>query len=177
MFWIALWIGLTLIFAVMSYSHYRPGYYNEGTWVFGVFAVIFTLVCLIGTAADYSLQRTDFTKIRSLEKKVQLYEAKRDNVSLIVRAELRKYPDLEKQVIGKINPSILLNFPKLQSNQTMTETLKQLLKLENEVYNFREKLIDVQQVIYAREISPWVVYVTPYQEFLGEENPVSVSGP
>ena len=130
------------------------------------------LVIFLVTTLNYSRQINDFASVQALEEKVGLYEMKRDNLSQIVRFELSKYPEFEKDVIENINPAILLKFPELKSNQTMVETLQQLLKLENEVYTLREDLIDIQRTIYAREISPWVIYVTPYEDFLSEKNPV-----
>lgn len=93
----------------------------------------------------------------------------------VVRAELSKYPEYEKKIFGDIKPEILLQFPVLKSNETIMKTVEQIVKLEDDVYKLRSRLIEIQSDIYWREIFPWVIYVTPYQRFFGEPNPVALT--
>ncbi len=90
----------------------------------------------------------------------------------MVKVELAKYPEYEKKIMGNIRPQFLLQFPKLKSNETITKSVEELVKLEDAVYKIRLELLAIQQEIFAREISPWVLYVPPYQKFFSEQNPI-----
>ena len=91
---------------------------------------------------------------------------------MMIRAELAKYPEYEKKIIGDIKPTILLQFPVLKSNETIVKTVEEIVKLEDQVYKTKAKLITTQQEMFYREISPWVIYVTPYKTLIGEANPL-----
>jgi len=140
--------------------------------VFSFFAII---VGIASSLIGYTNQLYDFAELRATDENITLYEGRREKLTLIVREELSKYPKYEKEVIGKIKPMILLNFPELKANETMTETLHQILKLENDVYDLERKRIRVRRDIYTRELSPWFPWVTSYKDFFGERNPVAVN--
>ena len=171
--WILLGILLAISVAITI------GVWSEDGRTAGIWVLFIALLISFGSVGGWSIgcsqtrQVKDFTRVKELDKKVVLYTQKKNNLTMVVRAELSKYPEYEKAIIGKINPAILLNFPKLKSNETMMETLKRLLELENKVYDLREKLIEVQREMYHREISPWVIYVKPYSSFLGKPNPIT----
>lgn len=125
---------------------------------------------IIGCA--YSNQLKDFAVIRRRNKKIDLFEQKSNELSGVVRDELKKYPEFEKLIIGEIHPEFLLNFPQLQSNQTIIETVNRLVELRNQVYDVKSRRIDALTKVYMREISPWLMFVKTYQSFFNETNPI-----
>ncbi len=145
---------------------------NEGFVVLAVIACIIFLIVGVINLDNFSRQIGDFTTLKALDKKITLYSDRRDNLTNIVRTELSKYPEYEKTIMGNINPQILLSFPQLKSNETMLATVKQILELQDKVYDLQKELIEIQQGIYYREISPWIIYVTPYEKFFGKSNPL-----
>lgn len=128
----------------------------------------------IGIMAPYTNQIADFSQVKGTLAQVALYKERRDNLVAMVKTELAKYPEYEKAILGKITPEILLSFPTLRSNETIVKTVEEIVKLEDAVYKIRAELINTQTKMFYREISPWVLYVTPYKSLVGEANPVTV---
>ncbi len=149
---------------------------SDGQIACYIFSVAFWLVAIIWfilmTAGTYTCQLQDFIRIKEIKSEIKLYKERKDNLAGIVKTELAKYPEYEQKIIGDIKPEFLLQFPDLKSNQTITTMVSGILKLEDSVYNLRNSLIGTQRKILYRETSPWVIYVTPYQKFFGEKNPL-----
>lgn len=143
---------------------------------FCVFAIIFWVIAsiwlILMTVGTYTYQLSDFTEIKGKKQQIRIYEERRDNLTGIIKAELAKYPEYEKQIIAEISPEILVNFPNLRSSETITKTVEEIVKLNDSVYKIRASIVEVQQRIYYREISPWVIYVQPYEKFFSEQNPL-----
>lgn len=150
---------------------------NKGiVFGWGVVSVIVGVIWLLSaTIGSYSNQLEDFSSVKQTKQEIKLFSERRESLVAVVRAELSKYPEYEKKILGDIRTEILLQFPVLKSNETIMETAKQIVKLEDDVYKLRSDLIKIQGCIYWREISPWVIYVTPYQRFFGELNPVALA--
>ncbi len=148
---------------------------NQGENV-GVPFIVFGLLCgailVLLNLFAFSSQISDCVALRALDAKITLFTERRDNLTEIVRVELNKYPDYEKKIINNINPKFLLNYPRLRSNETIMETAKQILQLQDKVYSLQEEVINTQRSMYYREISPWLIYVTPYKKFFGRPNPL-----
>lgn len=162
-------IGVALI--VIQAMNWFNGMEAAGV---GIFVVIVCVVIMaISIPCTYSFQTNDFARIKGLEKKIELYEKRSQELRAVIRSELDKYPALEKKILNKVNPQILLNYPTLKSNETIMMTCKEIIALEKDTYEIRAELIEQQQEIYERELSPWVVYVTPYEQFFGKKNPVA----
>lgn len=125
---------------------------------------------IIGCA--YSNQLKDFAIIRRRNKKIELFEQKSDELSIVIKEELKKYPEFEKTILGEIHPEVLLSFPQLQSNKTIIEIVGRLVELRNQVYDVKAQKIDALTKVYMREISPWLMFVKTYQSFFSETNPI-----
>lgn len=124
------------------------------------------------TLGAYTCQLSDFTEIKGKKQQIRIYEERRDNLTGVIKVELAKYPEYEKQIITDISPEILVNFPNLRSSETITKTVEEIVKLNDSVYKIRASIVEVQQRIYYREMSPWVIYVQPYEKFFSEQNPL-----
>ena len=180
MFLFALWLSFALPFSGLmiffGVGHNFCEYYDCNCvalfWIFLGLFVCLKLVMGLITGCAYSNQLNDFAVIRRRNKKIELFEEKSNELSGVVRDELKKYPEFEKLVIGEIHPEFLLNFPQLQSNQTIIETVNRLVELRNEVYTLKSQRIDALTAVYKREISPWLILVKKYQDFFEERNPI-----
>lgn len=139
-----------------------------------VFMFITVVASLCLTLGKYSNQIGDFSEVRGLKMKITLLEERRENLTSIIKTELEKYPEIEKNIINNLGPapSFLLNYPNLKSNLTITKTVDDIVKIQDEVYEMRGLLIENLQEIYLREISPWTICVKSYEKFFGEENPI-----
>ena len=150
---------------------------NEGRTVVSVMFGIVSLVVAglwfsVMTLGSYRAQLYDFSELKGTRAEIALYQERRDNLAIMVKTELSKYPEYEKKIIGDIKPAILLQFPALKSNETIVKTVEEIVKLEDQVYKTMAKLIETQQKMFYREISPWVICVTPYKTLIGEANPL-----
>lgn len=175
-------IGVFLILTFVSYLLYR--YYTRikntsidlefivagFTIVLGIIAVVFIIII---TSFPYASQLNDFSKIRGIETKIAVLKERKDSLTVMVKTELDKYPEYEKGIIkGLGDAQILFRYPELRSNETISKTVDDIVKIQDAVYNSRIELIELQRIIYSREVSPWFVYVTPYTKFFGERNPI-----
>lgn len=170
--------GLVVVTGVafwLQHNKHKSDLHYEDSWI------IFSTLLFIAAAAliairgfgSYAMQISDFASVRQTQSAINLFVERRDNLTVIIRTELAKYPEYEKKIMGNITPQILLQFPTLKSNETIIKTVEEIVKIENDVYKLREELIRTQAQIYYREITPWKLYVTPYEKFFGEKNPVS----
>lgn len=146
---------------------------------FCLFSIVFILATVTTvlslTFVRYSSQIADFSEVRGLKMKIALMEERKGNLTSIIKEELKKYPEIEENIIGKIGSSALLflgNYPELQSNKTITKTVDDTVKIEDDVYKVRGLMIEKLKEIYLREISPWTIYVRSYEGFFGEKNPI-----
>lgn len=138
-----------------------------------VFYAIATIWFACATAGTYTNQLKSFTNIKKTRMQIILDTERRDKLISILKLELSKYPEIEKEIIMNIKPDMMLlsQFPKLKSNETIVEMVNSIMVLENSVYEKRFCLIDLQRESYYREISPWVIFpVVTYANFFKEEN-------
>lgn len=158
-----------------QHNKIKDEYDYEGGWkvLSAIFFIAATILIAMRGLGSYSMQISDFSAIRQTQNTINLFVERRDNLAAVIRAELAKYPEYEKKIIGSIAPQILLQFPTLKSNETIIKTVEEIVKIENDVYKLRAVLIQIQTQIYYREITPWKLYVTPYEKFFGEKNPVA----
>ena len=171
-------VGVFLL--VLRDANLKNGSWKHGTdpsmsaALFGGLALVAAGIWLaVATLGSYTAQIQNFSELKGTQAGITLYEERRDNLVVMVRTELSKYPEYEKKIIGDIKPSILLQFPVLKSNETIVKTVEEIVKLEDRVYQTRAKLIKTQTEMFLREISPWVIYATPYKTLMGAENPVA----
>ncbi|MEK9182345.1 MAG: hypothetical protein AAB781_02005 [Patescibacteria group bacterium] len=143
--------------------------------VASIISILITVAAILGlTFGKYSCQIGDFSEVRGLKMKITMLEERRENLTSIIRKEMQKYPEIEKEIISNLGPapSFLFNYPQLKSNLTITKTVDDIVKIQDQVYEMRGRLIESLQCIYLREISPWTIYVKSYEKFFGERNPI-----
>ncbi|MFA6407367.1 MAG: hypothetical protein WCV80_01525 [Candidatus Paceibacterota bacterium] len=147
---------------------------SDGQSVCNIFSIVAFVVAGIWlvsmSAGSYTNQLEGLTQIKTVLNKIRLYEGRRDKLINIVKTELAKYPKLERKIMGNIKPEVLLEFPTLKSNETIAKTVEEIIELENSVYELQGSLIECQQPVYYREISPWVISIPSYEKILGEPN-------
>jgi hypothetical protein len=183
-------IVATVIFSIVALGlvMLRKGRIASKTWKMeyenakdkAAACVVFAVICWIITAiwlsamsvGPYTCQLSDFADIKKAKQEIQLYSERRDKLVEIVKVELAKYPEYEKKIVGNIQPQILLQFPNLKSNETIVKTVEEIIKLEDSVYKIRASMIETQKKMFYRELSPWVIYVTPYQKLFSQQNPL-----
>lgn len=172
-FFIALGVSLTFL------AQQRCKTTGSGN-VFYFFAIVFYITAAIWlistTVGSYSNQLSDFTHIKQINMQISLDTERRDKLINMLKVELSKFPEIEKEIIMSIKPDIMLlsQFPNLKSNETIADMVNQIVYLENSVYERRFHLINLQRQIYYREISPWVMSsVITYADFFKGENPLA----
>lgn len=148
---------------------------RHGVYTVGIcFCLFGCLYFILNTTSKYSNQVSDFTIISAKKQQIDLFEKRTETLSEIIKNELSKYPSHEEKVFEKINPQFLLKFPELKANETIRKSAKDLMELNDDVFNLKDQLIELYRVVYLREISPWTLWVKHYQDFFGEKNPIAV---
>lgn len=174
-------VGLFFVLVVVScfftimWKKADEGDRKENFLIFSIVFVIITIVVILSlTLGKYSNQIGDFSEVRGMKMKITLLEERRENLTSVIKNELQKYPEIEKEIISNLGPapSFLFNYPQLKSNLTITKTVDDIVKIQDQVYEMRGRLIERLQKIYLREISPWTIHVKSYEKFFGEINPI-----
>jgi hypothetical protein len=119
-------------------------YGNDGLEIGGMFLVvtgglgIIIKAILIGNVimAPISLKQN--------ELRIKLYQERLVEVEQSVRKELDRYPEYEERILGKVDPAILLKYPELKSNQTITEGFKSLIQYQQIVTKLKDKSIEIE---------------------------------
>ena len=91
-------------------------------------------------------------KLRQDRIALQQYK---ENVENNIRESLAKYPGIEKNQLKDINPTILLNYPKLRSSETLTAEFNALTRLDDKLLANRKEVIGTKNDIQNRKDSPY----------------------
>lgn len=136
----------------------------DARYVIGVMGCIATVVAAIVFLVMICLtvQGTMYYKINgpieltTLTSKLALMTQRRDDQSAIVRAELSKFPEIEKEIIGNIQPAILLGaYPELKSNEVIIGMVKALRRLDDDIVEIKQETIDKREKISKRYAWVW----------------------
>lgn len=141
-----------------------------------VVALATALIWLAASAGGgHYNQIRNLTNIQALLASQRMHEERREKLSIIIRNELSKYPEIEKQIIGDIKPDLLLlNFPNLKSDGVIMKISADIVSLENAVYDLRERILQEQKEILFREHNPWIICSRPsYRDYFGCDNPIA----
>lgn len=107
---------------------------------FEFFLTIFTVLSIVGVVSkvvmcghmiSYDINRT------FLEQKKGVYQKQVDEVESVIRLELSKYPDIEKEIFAKIKSSndFIVAYPQIKSNTTIIESAKIIRTYRSKIYN------------------------------------------
>lgn len=173
-----LFFALVVISGFFTIMWKKEEKYSGTGYIFCTLAIGFMVATIVVistlTLGKYSYQIADFSEVRGLKMKITLLEERREKLTFIIENELKKYPEIEKDIISKIGsvPLFFMNYPQLKSNETIIKTVNDIVEINDQVYNIRGLFIETLQRIYLREISPWTIYVKTYERFFKEKNPI-----
>lgn len=178
MFYLGIVLFLGLVFmgvgALITYD--EDGEYLSGILGGGLVWLFFALfLYVMPSATMYSEQIHSIAKIKAETREVALYQDRKDNLQDYITTELAKYPQYEQQLLGKLDPKIILSFPELKANTTILESVKQVVALNDEIYSRKADIIKLQGDLYEYSINPWTPHMfgPNYKHFIGSDNPTS----
>lgn len=125
-----------------------------GTITSTILGVIVCFWLIIGGSSLISGQGNNLRKLDEDYKKEEIIKQRRQDVERDIKSQLDKYPDIEKQIFGSINPTILVQFPQLKSNETITAAFTALNDINNEVAALHIEINEQETAIRYRERSP-----------------------
>jgi len=135
------------------------------------FAVVFIGFLVVGffvQFGNYSEQLKRYEDIRKTQNKIELQQEKLDNLTEKFEKLLSdKYPSLEKEVFENISPqktneqllALLNKYPELKSSHTITQLVKQIRELTDNLYKRKMTLEDYCKTARFKHISPWLLWV------------------
>lgn len=88
----------------------------------------------------------------------------KDQLEALIKDQLEQYPKYEKSVIDEVvsnlkqnNVAILLRFPELKANQTISQAVHDTMAVSDAVYGLRTKILDEQTALRKMNASPWYI--------------------
>ena len=162
---------------VYSYGHvsnfYEKDKFGYASLPFWIAFAVLLLIAFTGLST-YSNHIGDFNTLDRLNTTCSIKLDRANDIEAKVIAELRKYPEHEKEVFGNINPEILLSYPELNANETIAQGAKEYKGVIDSLAKLDGRRADVLQRILDRETQITIFWpATPsYQERFGEVNPL-----
>lgn len=156
---------LTIVFAVIAIAifdwwHFRDRPDWRGIWSFPVAIAGGLVLVLVGASVvlvPYTSQVKDNVTLQGFDERINIAQARADDLSAILRTELEKYPEIERELIGNLDPAIILNFPVLKSNETITTLAMSLAEIEDREYSLATERVNTLERMMHRNVNPWVV--------------------
>lgn len=123
----------------------------------GFMVIPVLLVLVLNPMVNYADQIRDSIKLQSYDERIEIAVARADDLSAVLRTELEKYPDIEREIMTNLDPSIILSFPNLKSNQTISLLATELADLRDKQFKLADERVDTLEVMANRNASPWVL--------------------
>lgn len=153
--WALLLIGVALVILIMKTVDYDPGLPASLTGV--VVGLVF--VGLLAAGISTSIGAAE--NIKATKQQIVLYEGRAQVLTLAVKDVLKGYPAYEKSILRTFNArSTLLLLGQLRAADPLIEQVKQLVALQDSVYQLKSDLISQQRNLAAirrNPFFPWTV--------------------
>lgn len=161
---------------------YRSSPQATGTVVSGiVMTIIATLVMLgfiiWGWLVPASSQAGTITSVDGINAKIELRTTLRDEQVRIIRSELiEHYPEYERTLLENLEtPTILLSYPELRANETISDAVDQITSLNSSIYDLDALRVDMLTTILHRDRSQWFIHGPgwrSYDDYHANDNPI-----
>lgn len=127
-----------------------------------VVGAIIILATIITNSAGYYNQIYDIENLDATNKKVTLYEGKLNILESKFTTILGdEYPKHEKSIFDNMTPEdieiFLVKYPEIKSSTTAMNLVEKILFLNFEMYEQKEKLIDITRDLKVRERNIWYI--------------------
>ena len=129
--------------------------WTPGIIISGVLSIVMLCIIIITNICGYINQLYDIESYSATQKKITLYEEKTKLLTIKFSQILEKeYPEHEKNLFESMTPDnidvLLVSYPEIKSSKTSIELVNQLLNLNNEIYQQKESLIELNKDIDFR---------------------------
>lgn len=174
---------LVVIFTALSVFLYRKhGWSQSNYWkkqdYFLFWSTFISVGLFIGlvvpTVVTLNSQNSDLNALATLNADRALYIKQEKFIQEVVAKELDRYPEIEAQIIGEIQPDFLLSFPELNSNETIIAKAKELKEARQALNDIEFNRNTVLYRILTREtgVNFFSPFADTYQERYGTINPL-----
>ncbi len=99
-------------------------------------------------------QNRDKNSIEAAQKDKANYVEHKVQIEKEITASLARYPEIEERIIGDIDPAILVNFPELKSNETITAQFEALKSIEESILYSNETIVLAEKAMDDRSDNP-----------------------
>ena len=140
---------------------------DNGDWIFTTF--LFVLVTLVISFIITGFVISEKASLKEARRNVTIAEKRLQAVEQIINKKLEKYP-MEKNLLNKFNPAILLRLPEIKSDSLLKETIKQMAECQQQIYHWELRISSLKQALdfhKSRWFSP--TWASPKYECTEEE--------
>lgn len=149
--------------AIIPKLNSEPGRYGTASdqsvgkiWSWVIFGVIVTGVIVfiwIWATVQFDQNRDKNAVKAGRKDEVNLIDHK-EQIEKEITASLAKYPEIEERIVGDIDPAILVNYPQLKSNETITAQFEALKTIEEEILWVHQDIVASEKKMADRSDNP-----------------------
>lgn len=114
------------------------------TWIVVSVVAVVTLVAAIYVNVDYAMKTNDLERV---EQELAELEDYRESVQSNIAETIDKYPELEIDVVGDIDPEILLQYPQLRSVEALSTQFASLDSAERSILRNRQERLEILKTL------------------------------
>ena len=156
--------GLFVLVSVGCFVRYNMATthtdWNIGAGFFLTFSIITVCFALIASGIGWAGQVDDIENIKKFQQVEVIYQKKAEALTTEFAKHLADaYPKHEREIFEKISPDkvswYFSKYPELRSSETLMALVKEINKLQSDVYNQQIAVEQMRQNIRFRLRNPW----------------------
>lgn len=166
-------LALSIMFGLIAW--FVCGKVHNSGILFLIGAAVGSFVIAIGISIkERSDQLKDKEALLEIDNTIVILKERAEKSTLEFKVHLASYPDIEKEIFDKINPSTtsvyVLKYPELKSSAVLMYLAKTILSLQTEVYNKRIDKEIILARIRFRPVNPWVLsfFIPKFSQYTKE---------
>lgn len=126
---------------------WRPGRIDDrfvaGWLLLSITILVALLLAFVGTGMIMS----DKARLAAARQNQSILEERYQAQAAVVRLELSRYPEYEREILRGIDPLIVVSYPNLRVADTTMALVQQVVKLRDATYENRQQINALQQDI------------------------------
>lgn len=161
-------LALTFLIGVISFVAHKKLPVKKNSWgdfpswwqitekIPTIAAGVFGVFLLCGMLFSFDINNKQIVaknKLTKIERERENLIRYRKDIEGNIKSSLAKYPGIESDQLDKIDPIILVNYPKLRSSETLTQEFKALSKVDKQLLANKQDTVDTLNDIQNRKDS------------------------
>ena len=155
--------GFLVVLSVICFILYRKNPrsdWDDGGIASLIIAIIIFCLGLLSSGIGWAVQVDDIENIKKYQQVEVIYQKKANALTTEFAKHLADaYPKHEREIFEKISPDkvswYFSKYPELRASETLLALVKEINKLQSDVYNQQITVEQVRQNIRFRLRNPW----------------------